>query len=176
MSTSGSDAANHEMCKTLIDLPVYFLIFCSSSFRKNNHWEETRMEAAISIRSILIVALLSSLILAGCGSSTGGTGATISQNGTAIATASATTALTTVPITTAGTLVGIVDWTAPPASMAAFFQRSGDPPSSGALGTPPITITTPVASDKTGDWTLNIVNTTASDEAVSWSLTFTPTL
>ena len=138
------------------------------------------MEAAISIRSILVVALLGSLILAGCGGSgtttTTTTAPTITESGTDTSPASSTTALETVPITSAGTLVGTMQWTAPPSGLYAYFELSGDPSKYGqVMGVAPaLTSTVNVPASKTGDYILYIENGSTDSTSVSWTITFTP--
>ena len=136
------------------------------------------MKAGISIRSILIVAVLGTLILAGCGggSTATTTSPTITESGTDTAPANSTTALETVSITSAGTLVGTIQWTTPPPGLYAYFELSGDPSKYGqVMGVAPaLTSTVNVPASKTGDYILYIENGSTDSTSVSWTITFTP--
>ena len=139
------------------------------------------MKKAACILSILVIGLACGLTLTGCDgdsdSSTPESTATptITESGTAIAAAGVATNVKEVTIPSAGTLIAIIEWSAPPNNLVSFFKRSGEPTNYGWVeSTSPLTISTSIAADKTGDFTLYVSNSSASDVAISWIITFTP--
>lgn len=138
------------------------------------------MKKAACILSILVIGLACGLSLTGCGggsdSSTAESTAThtITEGGTAIATAGTATNVKEITIPSAGTLVAIIEWSAPPNNLVSFFKRSGEPTNYGWVeSTSPLTLSTAIAADKAGAFTLYVSNSSASDVTISWLITFT---